>query len=227
MTNLFAAGLAFLLTHLGISSTPLRDLLARRFGERGYLALYSLIAFATLGWLVVAFNQAPHTSFLWPPALAWRVLALLIMPVAFVFLVGAFTSGNPTTLGQEDRLRTIGSGQGLLRITRHPFQWAVILWAVTHILANGDRASLVFFGSLGVVSLFGTFLIDRKKAKRMGEDWHRFAASTSNVPFVAILRGRNRLAVGELWLPALLGLALYCLVLWQHGWVSGVSLLTR
>lgn len=77
MMNLFAAGLAFLPTHLGINSTPLRDLLARRLGERGYLVLYSLIAFAALGWLVVAFNQTPHTSFLWPPALAWRVLALL------------------------------------------------------------------------------------------------------------------------------------------------------
>lgn len=227
MMNLFAAGVVFLVTHLGISSTSLRDTLAKRLGEFGYIGLYSLIAFATLGWLILAFNRTPHTEFLWPPVPAGRLFALLLMAVAFIFAVGALTGKNPTVVGQEKTLKGIDGGRGLLRITRHPFQWAVVLWAIAHIVANGDAASLIFFGSLGLVSLLGTFLIDRKKAARLGEDWHRFAAATSNLPFAAILRGRNRLAVGELWLPAILGLVLYGLVLWQHAWVSGVSLLVR
>lgn len=225
MGNLILAGAAFLVTHLGISSTPLRGALVRRLGEYGYLALYSLISFATIGWLIVAFNHSPHTRFLWPPAPALHTLAIAVMPVAFVFAIGAFLGKNPSIVGQEKTLQSVGAGTGLIRVTRHPFQWAVVIWALLHILANGDLAALVFFGSLGLVSLLGTTLIDRKKAASLGEDWQRFAGSSSNLPFMAILGGRNRLALGELWLPVVLGLALYALVLWQHKWVSGVSLL--
>jgi uncharacterized membrane protein len=58
----------------------------------------------------------------------------------------------------------------------------------------------------------------------MGEDWVPFADATSNVPFAAILAGRNRLVIGELWLPVLVGAVGYALVLWGHEWVSGVPL---
>jgi uncharacterized membrane protein len=99
-----------------------------------------------------------------------------------------------------------------------------VLWAGVHILANGDAASLVFFGSLGTLSLVGTFAIDAKKARAMGAAWAAFAGVTSNVPFAAILAGRNRLVPGELWLPLAVGLAGYVLLLWAHVYVSGVAL---
>jgi uncharacterized membrane protein len=146
------------------------------------------------------------------------------MPVALVFMLGGFLAKNPTALGQEAQVKTIGEGTGLVRITRHPFQWAVVLWATAHILANADAASVVFFGSLGLLSLLGTFLIDVKKARAMGADWTQFARVTSNIPFVAILAGRNRLVWGELRLPIIIGLAGYALLLWGHVYVSGVAL---
>jgi uncharacterized membrane protein len=121
-------------------------------------------------------------------------------------------------------VKSVGEGAGFVRITRHPFQWSVVLWALVHILANGDSASIVFFGSFGLVSLLGGFLIDRKKARSMGADWLPFARATSNVPFAAILSGRNRLVWKELWQPALLGLVVYGAVHAGHKWVSGVSL---
>jgi uncharacterized membrane protein len=80
------------------------------------------------------------------------------------------------------------------------------------------------FGSIATVSLFGTFLMDRKKAATLGEDWARYAAVTSNVPFAAVAAGRNRLVVSELVAPVLVGLVGYGLVLWGHQWLSGVSL---
>ncbi|NJN51738.1 MAG: NnrU family protein, partial [Gammaproteobacteria bacterium] len=119
----------------------------------------------------------------------------------------------------------IGEGSGLVRITRHPFQWAVVLWSASHIVAGGDSDSLVFFGSFGAVSLFGTFLMDRKKARQLGPDWQSFANATSNIPFAAIIAGRNRLVVKELWQPVVVGLAGYALLLWGHEFVSGVPLL--
>jgi uncharacterized membrane protein len=86
----------------------------------------------------------------------------------------------------------------MLRITRHPFLWGVAIWSAFHLLANGDEASAIFFGSFLVLSLAGTSSIDAKRKRKAPEDWNRFAAVTSNVPFAAILAGRNRLSIGEL-----------------------------
>ena len=128
-----------------------------RIGERAYLGVYSLLAAVTLIYLIIVYNRLPHADFLWTPTPALRGVAMAIMPVAFVFLLGAFVTRNPTSVGQESTLKAIGQGAGLIRITRHPLQWAIVLWAIAHIIANGDAASLVFFGSLGILSLAGTF----------------------------------------------------------------------
>jgi len=222
--QLIFAGALFVAAHLGVSSTPLRGLLVARLGQSGYRGLFSLLAVVTLVYLIFAFNGASHAEFLWTPTPALRGVAFAVMPIALMLLLGGFMVRNPTAVGQEAGLATVGEGSGLLRITRHPFQWAVVLWAVVHILANGDAASLVFFGSLGTLSLAGTFAIDAKKARAGGADWTAFARVTSNIPFAAILAGRNRLVLGELWLPVGAGLIGYALLLWGHTYVSGVAL---
>src|SRR5262245_24903057 len=146
------------------------------------------------------------------------------MPIAFIFALVGFLTRTPAAVGQEGQVKNVGQGAGLLRITRHPFQWSVVLWASVHIVANADAASLIFFGSLGLVSLIGSFLIDMKKARTMGADWAAFAGATSNVPFVAILRSRNPLVMRELYAPIGVGLVAYVLVLWGHRYISGVAL---
>ncbi|NJN51962.1 MAG: NnrU protein, partial [Gammaproteobacteria bacterium] len=135
---LLVAAVLFVVTHLGISSTPLRATLVKAIGERGYLGLYSLIAFATIIFLVIVFNRAPQAQFLWGPDVALRWVPLLLLPLAFVFMLGGFLTRNPTAVGQEAQVKVIGEGSGLVRITRHPFQWAVVLWSASHIVAGGD-----------------------------------------------------------------------------------------
>jgi uncharacterized membrane protein len=223
MKELVIAGAVFLTTHLGISS-GLRGAILRPIGERGYLAMYSLLAVAALGYLIHTYVSLPHDQYLWLPSPAAHWVPLLAMPIALFLLVGGFMTRNPTAVGQESAIAGACDVRGAVRITRHPFQWAVGIWAVSHIVANGDLASLVFFGTLGAVALGGTLLIDEKKKARLGADWDRFAAVTSNVPFAAILSGRNCLATRELWLPAAVGLGAYVLLLWGHRWVSGVPL---
>lgn len=224
MGELVLAGALFVATHLGISSTPLRGMLARSIGERAYRGVYSVVAFATLIYLVMTFNGTPQFDYLWGPDPALRWVPLIVMPIALVFMLGGFLTRNPTAVGQEAQIKIVGEGTGMVRITRHPFQWAVVMWAVAHIIASGDTTSLVFFGSLGLVSFFGTFLMDRKKARSLGADWAAFAKATSNVPFAAIVGGRNRLVVGELWQPVVIGVAAYALLLWGHEFISGVAL---
>jgi uncharacterized membrane protein len=224
MGALILAGVLFVATHLGISSTGLRGWLVSRVGQGAYLGVYSLIAAVTLGFLIFTYNGAPPGELLWAPSLALRWTALLVMPVAMILMLGGFFAPNPTGVGMEGKIATVGDGVGMTRITRHPLQWSFVLWAIVHLLANGDQRSLVLFAAIGTVSLFGTMLMDRKKAATLGEDWARYAAATSNLPFAAIATGRNRLVASELVVPVLVGLVGYGLALWGHEWLSGVPL---
>lgn len=228
MAFLALAAVLFLATHLGMSSSPIRAKLVVAIGERGFFGIYSLIAFATLGYLIWLYNELPRLEYAWMPSPGLHMAAKVLMPVALILAVGGFLVRNPTSVGQEGAL-TGGAGddlaRGVIRITRHPFQWGVLIWAVCHVLANGDTNSLIFFGAFAVLAGAGSIAIDRRKAAALGGDWAVYAGVTSNLPFLAIVQGRNRLALGELWLPVLAGLALYGLLLWRHQWVSGARIL--
>lgn len=228
MTYIALAAILFVGTHLGISSTGLRARLVATLGERGYLVLYSLIAIGTLSYLIWLYNELPRYDYFWLPSPELHSLAKGLMPFALILVLGGFLVRNPTMVGAENLLAdgaVEDLAKGVTRITRHPFQWGVLIWAVVHALANGDSVSVVFFSAFAVLAAAGTVAMDRKKARLLGEDWARYARVTSNLPFLAILRGRNRLVVGELWLPALVGLLGYAALAWGHQWVSGVRIL--
>jgi uncharacterized membrane protein len=222
MIQLLLAAAFLIASHYGISSTPLRGSLVDRLGERSYLAVYSAIALVAIVWLSIAYAGAPHVG-LWPFA-AWMALVpLLLMPVALIFLVGGVSTPNPTAVGAPDRLDPEDSARGILRITRHPVMWAIALFALTHMLANGDLASLIFFGSVAALALIGTLLLDRKYAARRGADWRGFAEVTSNVPFGAIAADRQRIVFEEIgWLRIGAAFALYIALLVLHPWLFGV-----
>jgi len=71
--------------------------------------------------------------------------------------------------------------------------WGVALWALIHLVANGDLASLTLFGSLLLLALGGAVAIDAKRRRRFANGWAQFAQTTSSVPFAAILSGRNNM----------------------------------
>jgi uncharacterized membrane protein len=219
MTKLLIATAAFLATHY-ISSTPLRAWLTRVLGTNGYLLLYSAVAFATLGGMAWAYYHAPFLGWWHVPAL--RYVPLFVMPLAMILIVCGLMTRNPTLVGSERLLRSAEPAQGILRITRHPLMWGIALWAASHVMARGDVAAAVFFGSFLALALTGTVLIDRRKRMTLGADWQRFAAVTSNVPFAAIITGANRFRAGEIgWGRPLAGVALYGAVLWLHPLLFG------
>jgi uncharacterized membrane protein len=225
MIELFAAATLLLATHYGISSTPLRDWLVGRIGERPYLVLYSLVALGALVWLIFAYRRAPYIE-LWtaPGWSAW--LPLVVMPFALLLLVCGVSTMNPTAVGSPDTLDQAEPARGILRVTRHPFMWGVALWALTHIVPNGDAAAVVLFGTFAALALLGTLLIDHKFRARRGPQWQRFAAMTSNLPFAAILTGRQHLVLAEIgWQRGGIALALYVVLLVLHPWLFGLSVL--
>jgi uncharacterized membrane protein len=215
---LYAATIAFLATHF-ISSTPLRPLLAQAIGERGYIVAYSLLAFATLGWMIWAFNRAPVEP-LWP---GLRLAPAILMPFSFILFACGLFSRNPTAVGQAKAMASAEPARGIIRVTRHPVMWGFILWAVAHILARGEMKATVFFGAFLVLAALGALLIDRRKEQALGEDWKRFAAVTSYFPFLAIAQGRNRLDLAEIgWRNPVIGLLLYGVVFWFHASIFGL-----
>ena len=213
----------FLASHIGISSTPLRGALVRALGEKPYLGLYSLVATGGLVWMAVAYAGAP-VQYLWSPSGVLRYVPLVVMPFALILLVAGLTIGNPTLVSQEGALRREEPARGILRVTRHPVQWALALWAAAHLLANGDVASLLFFGGLLLLALAGPYLMDARKAATLGEEWAAFAARTSTLPFAAIVAGRNRLDLGEIgWWRVGLALVAYAGLLVVHSYLFGVA----
>ncbi|MGH8668153.1 MAG: NnrU family protein [Burkholderiales bacterium] len=210
MTSLLLATAAFLAAHF-MSSTPLRPKLVGAIGEWPYRGAYSLVAFATLVWMILAYAAAPREAPLWAPL---RLLPVVVMPFAFVLIACGYWR-NPTMVGADKLLKSDDPARGMIRITRHPIMWGVMLWAAAHILARGDARSMVFFGGFVVLAAMGTLLIDSRK--RSNPDWPRFAAVTSHIPFVAVVQGRNRIVWREIgWLRPLAGLALYFGVLAIH-----------
>jgi uncharacterized membrane protein len=220
--SLVVAAIAFGGTHTLLSSTWLRGSLRDQLGERGFLAVYSLTALVTFAWFVAAYAAAPAIM-LWPRQRWTTLIPVSVMPLATILLIAGYTTRNPTAVGMERSARADDPAPGILRVTRHPVMWAIGLWATSHLIANGDLASLVFFGSIGLLALGGTVLIDRKKRLALGSHWSRLAAVTSNIPFVALVTGRTGLRWRDIGLLRIVaGLLLYVVLYRAHPIFAGL-----
>ncbi len=227
--ELLIAAVVFVGSHFGISSTGLRDDLVRRLGERAYLALYSAVALILLAWLIRAYANVDDPWALWirPPLLI--VLPLVVMPLALLLFVGGYTQRNPTAVMQGRPLTTDRPAPGVLAITRHPLMWAIGLWAIVHLVISADVASIIFFSAFAILALHGTRVLDAKKRRAWPpEDWQRFAAATSNIPFAAVFTSRNELKIAEIsWWRIMLAGVLYIVLILLHGVVLGVPVVIR
>jgi uncharacterized membrane protein len=223
--SLIIAGAAFCGSHVLLSSTGLRGTLRDQLGERGFLAVYSLTSLITFAWFVSAYAGAP-TVVLWPQQHWTALVPICVMPLATILLVAGYSTRNPTAVGMERSAGADDPAPGILRVTRHPVMWAIGLWAISHVIANGDAASLLFFGALGGLALGGTVLIDRKKQLALGSNWPPLAELTSNVPFAALLTGRTRLRwrdVSVLRIAA--GVLLYAVLYLAHPIITGLPIM--
>ena len=166
--QLYYATAAFLATHY-VSSTPLRAALVRGLGEKAYLGVYSLAAFATLGWMIWAYGKAPPE----PIFQGLRLAPAILMPFAFMLLAWGLLSINPTAVGAAGHLRGQDPARGIIRVTRHPVMWGLMLWSLAHLLARGERMSSVFFGGFLALAALGALLIHQRKARTLGADSQR------------------------------------------------------
>jgi uncharacterized membrane protein len=108
---------------------------------------------------------------------------------------------------------------GIIRISRHPQAVGQVLWCATHLLWIGS--SFMVATSIGLIAhhLFAVWNGDRRLRNRFGEAFEELRATTSVVPFRAVLDGRQQLVAGEFLRPAQLGIAIG-LFWWGHRFIG-------
>lgn len=218
-----AAAAAFVGSHF-VLSHPLRRPLVSAIGEKGFLGVYSLVAFATLGWLIAAYLKAPLTAPLWPAGDGVWAIATVVMLIASILLMGSLirnpalpTGGRPGAFPQ--------AALGVYAVTRHPMLWSFVLWGLCHIAVFPVAKSNIVAAAIVVLALVGAALQDRKKEQLQPELWPEWESKTSYLPFAAIAAGRARL--GGFGLHALLGgFVVWLVATWAHmpltGWAAGI-----
>jgi uncharacterized membrane protein len=214
---------AFVGSHLLLAGTGLRGALIARLGQGGYLGLFVVISGATLAWAIWAYGEAPHVE-LWASGHVLKGLVWLVMAPAVLLVVGGNSTPNPSAVRQEGVLAKGEGPRGIFTITRHPLIMGIALWAVAHLLANGDGASVLLFGSLLLLALVGLKSQEARKRATIGEPWRRFEARTSFLPFVGPVTGRARLDLAGIgWIRLAASVVLYALLVVLHPWAIGVS----
>ncbi len=204
--------LVFVAAHIGPTRPGPRRHLTALLGERLYLLLYSALSIGLLTWLIVAAGRAPFVP-LWDPA-PWRAwAAIALMAPACLLVAFGLGAPNPFSIGGGDPTRFDPTRPGIVGITRHPILWAVALWAAAHLLANGDLAHALLFGSfLGMAGL-GIRVLDRRARRRLGDAaWATLTA-----------RRRPGWRPIEGWLRLVAALLLYLGLLHAHEPVIGVD----
>jgi uncharacterized membrane protein len=228
------AWLLFGTTHLGLADPRLRDPLVARIGERGFLALYSLVAAATFALLVHTYAVRRFAGGAGPGLADVPVvrMALMVLIGAGVVILAAGLVAYPASAMALFTTDT-RPPRGVERVTRHPFFVGLAVLAIAHALLARHLTGTAFFTGLAVFTLVGARLQDAKLLARRGAPYAAYLRGTSVVPFAAILAGRQGLAWQEIR-PAALAIGLGVAValravhpaILDHGglWVTGAVL---
>lgn len=181
-----------LVLFLGVHSVRIvaddwRERTIARIGEKRWKGIYSIASLAGFVLIVWGFGLArAHPLQLWSPPVAMRHLAALLTLIAFVLLAGAYVPRN-----------------GIKARVHHPMVLGVKVWALAHLLANGNLAHVVLFGAfLGWAVL--NFSAARRRDRLAGAE---YAAGTTGATLATLLIGAVAWAVFAFWL---------------HGWLIGV-----
>lgn len=213
--SLALATLAFVGSHLLMSHT-FRTRIVGTIGDEMFLALYSAVAATALLWMIVSFNLAEEGELLWiAPRWAWPVAGAAML-VASVLLVGSFVR-NPAFPHPGAKAKAVPAASGVFAVTRHPMNWAFMLWATVHILLWGSVPNLIVAGGILILAAVGSVGQDHKKLNVIGRPWREWMDRTSFVPFSALATGRAKWGALKAGWPALAGgLVLWLAVTWFH-----------
>jgi len=152
MTLLIAGLLIWSLVHFIPSlASPVKQNLTDRLGEKGYKLIFTVLILLSLALIVFGWRSIEPTILYMLPYGLKHVFMLMIF-IAFI-LFGA--SNYPTRIK---------------RYVRHPQLAGVAVWALAHLLLNGDSRSVVLFGGLGIWAILEMILINRREGAWVKQD---------------------------------------------------------
>lgn len=182
---------------LGAHSLPIargaRSGLIARVGDKSYRGLFS--ALSAIGFVLIVYGfhtyRAEGWVQVWTPPVWTRHLTITLMWFAFV----ALASMNPRPDAPPSRIR------GWLR---HPMLVAIKIWALAHLLANGDLGGMILFGSF-----LAWAVVDRIAVKRRGNLGAPRATAFTRPDTVAVIAGTIA----------------YVAMMFLHPWLIGVAVI--
>lgn len=107
------------------------------WGEKAFKGLYALLSLVGFYALIVGYAEVRMQPIvIWQPPIATRHISVLLMLFASILMVAAYIPGNHLKLRMG-----------------HPMVLSVKVWALAHLLSNGNLADLVLFGTFLVWSV--------------------------------------------------------------------------
>jgi len=174
---------------LGVHSTRIvadgwRTATIARIGDKPWKGLYSLASIAGFVLIVVGFGLARRNPvYLWEAPMAMRHVAGLLMLVAFILLAAAYVPRN-----------------AIKAKLHHPMVLSVKVWALAHLLANGNLADVVLFGAFLAWAVF-SFRAARRRDRVAGTV---YPAGTAGGTAMTVVVGLLVWAVFAFWAHGLL-----------------------
>lgn len=207
----------FFVSHSIPIRPPVKPWIVARIGDAGFTVLYAILSLTVLGWLITAAGRAPFIE-LWPWA-SWQshVTLALMLPVCLI-LAMSIARPNPFSFGGRGNDRFDPAHPGIVRWMRHPLLAALALWAIAHLVPNGDLAHGLVFGIFDAFALLGGRMVDGRKRRELGDDWQRLLTDVQASPVIPRPLSCQAAAV-----RFALGIGLYLGLIWLHPWVLGVS----
>lgn len=216
LITLAAANIAFVGTHFAMSH-PLRGPMVRVLGAGGFQIAYTMVSFAALGWVYLAFIAAPPADLPGSGEAGWIIATVLTWP-AMVLLAGSL-AGNPAFPSPLAEAQARANPRGVFRVTRHPMMWGIGLWAISHLVLFWSLRTMITAAAMGTLALVGARLQDGKKQALMGDAWAAWESRTSYWPRLGQFA---RVGAVPLIAGTALWLAAQALHLWQAGIPAGV-----
>ena len=203
----------FAVIHSGGAS--LRQRAEARIGARAWRLLFAAAsipsAVIVIGWFLAhRYDGIRLWNLQGVPGMV--PLVWIATAVSFLFLYPATYNllEIPAVLKPQVRLYATG----IIRISRHPQAIGQILWCLTHALWIGSSFMLVTCFGLVAHHLFAVWHGDRRLKERFGEAFDDLKATTSVLPFQAVIDGRQQLDWREFLRPAQVGIAIAVGVFW-------------
>jgi uncharacterized membrane protein len=148
--TIFILGLVlFLGVHsVSIVAPAWRDAQLARRGEAAWKGIYSIAASAGLALLIYGYGVARQSPVvLYTPPAALRHVALLLLLPVFPLLLAAYLPGR------------------IKSAAKHPMLLAVKIWALAHLLANGNLADVLLFGGFLAWAVADRISLKRRPAR--------------------------------------------------------------